>query len=341
MRPSRTFISVVIIVYDRRELIHDALKSLQRQTLNKDLFEVIVVSNIDISLEGFEDLNIKFVRSNSKKGSAKYAEGIRQSSGEIIAFLDDDDTFLPEKLQRVYNLLTQWQDVVFYRNQFFETSNVDEPIVRNKSSQDLDFEIFSVSRNSTRRLFWNLKRSNLFRNTSTMCIRREFFYEARLEKLFLNDASVPDETLFLILFTLDKEVKIINDKMVLTIYRLHTASFSHYEDDMTMEMFINRRLMPTSLAIRFLKFASEIFQNFPIIQDYIKLEMGSYHLLQHLILGIKPSFEEIFSSMIFSIKRRSALILFVSIISLFFTIFLTKGLFSLVLPKLLLATFHS
>lgn len=119
------FFSVVITTYgDRNNKLKRAINSVLNQTL-KD-FEIIVVddngSNLDIknkNKELVENLKekqkIKYFTYSENKG-ANFARnyGIKKSQGDYIAFLDDDDEFLPQKLEFIYKeLLKEDIDLIY------------------------------------------------------------------------------------------------------------------------------------------------------------------------------------------------------------------------------------
>ncbi|MCX7957121.1 MAG: glycosyltransferase [Endomicrobia bacterium] len=96
-------ISVVIPTYNRVSFVIEAIESVFNQTY-KD-FEVIVVN--DCSQDNTEKIltnrygnKIKIISHSSNLGlSAARNSGINYSNGEYIAFLDDDDIWLPNKLE--------------------------------------------------------------------------------------------------------------------------------------------------------------------------------------------------------------------------------------------------
>ncbi len=98
-------ISVIIPTCNRPELLPRAVKSVLNQTFND--FEVIVVDDGDkISAEKamaqFSDQRIKYIKHEKRKGGgAARNTGLRNSQGDYIAFLDDDDEYLPDKLETV------------------------------------------------------------------------------------------------------------------------------------------------------------------------------------------------------------------------------------------------
>jgi len=87
-------ISVVIVTLDRAESVRDVLDCLVRQTRQPD--EVIVVDNgskdntkeVVSSFDG--RLNIKYVYEEARGIPFARNAGVRNATGDIIAFIDDD-----------------------------------------------------------------------------------------------------------------------------------------------------------------------------------------------------------------------------------------------------------
>lgn len=94
------FVSIIIPAYQSAGTIAEAVNSALAQTF-KDI-EIIIIDdgstdNLAEALEQFFG-QIIYLRQDNKGASAARNEGIRHASGEIIAFLDADDIWLPEKL---------------------------------------------------------------------------------------------------------------------------------------------------------------------------------------------------------------------------------------------------
>ncbi|BAU10250.1 glycosyl transferase, group 2 family protein [Leptolyngbya sp. NIES-3755] len=97
-------VSVVIPTYNRPDLVKRAVKSALQQTLKE--IEVIVVTDgpdptTVTELSRIDDTRLR-VLSLSKRRGAPVARntGIEAAQGEWIALLDDDDEWMPEKLER-------------------------------------------------------------------------------------------------------------------------------------------------------------------------------------------------------------------------------------------------
>ncbi len=102
-------VSVIIPTYKRPDFLKRAICSVLNQT-HKNI-EVIVVDDNNPNSEGrrltedvmqefLENPQVKYIKhEKNKNGSAARNTGFRNSKGELIALLDDDDEFLPEKIE--------------------------------------------------------------------------------------------------------------------------------------------------------------------------------------------------------------------------------------------------
>lgn len=94
-------ISVVIPTYNRKGIVLEAINSVLEQEPKN--FEVIVVDDgsTDGSAEYLDSLNLPIKIIVQKNGGVAAARnrGIREASGQYVAFLDSDDLWLPHKLQ--------------------------------------------------------------------------------------------------------------------------------------------------------------------------------------------------------------------------------------------------
>ena len=110
---SRNKISVIIPSYNRFNYLINAVESIKAQTYKN--IEIIIVNDGSTQKEYYNqkfDKNIKIIHIDRKDtpnwGGSRPAVrnyGIREASGEYIAFLDDDDIWLPEKLELQLNAI--------------------------------------------------------------------------------------------------------------------------------------------------------------------------------------------------------------------------------------------
>lgn len=102
-------VSVIIPTYNRARYLHRAIQSVLDQRF-PDL-EIIVVDDASTDdtaqvIEGFRDPRIRYFRHNTnRREAASRNTGVQNAVGDYIAFLDDDDVWLPDKLAIQVNLL--------------------------------------------------------------------------------------------------------------------------------------------------------------------------------------------------------------------------------------------
>ena len=119
-------ISVVLMVYNRKEFYKEALNSLKEQS-DRD-FDLVIVSNIDIEydLSAFRDVNIIPAPPDSHEeyvdGKApsnlleSYIAGMEATKNNIVAFLEDDDKFVPYKISYL-----KMSDIEgYYHNNYYD-----------------------------------------------------------------------------------------------------------------------------------------------------------------------------------------------------------------------------
>ena len=113
--PSRPTVSVVISAHLRTQFLKEAVSSVASQSPD----EIIVVKYsadevLDRELAG---LGAKVVLTQEPFQGGKVAVGIEQARGDVVALLDDDDTFLPGKVSRIREVFADPR-VVLHTNRF-------------------------------------------------------------------------------------------------------------------------------------------------------------------------------------------------------------------------------
>ena len=98
------FVSAVIPTRNRSELVERAVRSALAQT--HSAMEVVVVidgpdSQTEAVLAAIEDPRLYVIKLGQSVGGAEARNaGVHAAKGEWIAFLDDDDEWLPEKIEK-------------------------------------------------------------------------------------------------------------------------------------------------------------------------------------------------------------------------------------------------
>jgi len=108
-------ISLVICTYNRDKYLPKALQSIKQQTIDKDLYELIVVDNNstdntaaivnEFTAENAE-INCRYCFEGQKGLSFARNRGIKEAAFDIITYTDDDALLQPEYLQHMSDFFT-------------------------------------------------------------------------------------------------------------------------------------------------------------------------------------------------------------------------------------------
>lgn len=119
-RSDTPLISVIMPLYNAESFVSEAIESVRCQTVeNWELFVIDDCStdgSVDVARKYCEiDPRIKLLRNEKNSGvSVTRNRGIDAARGEYIAFLDSDDVWLPEKLQRQLSLMKEKNGDISY-----------------------------------------------------------------------------------------------------------------------------------------------------------------------------------------------------------------------------------
>jgi glycosyltransferase involved in cell wall biosynthesis len=227
------YISVIITAFNRQDFVHEAIESTLRQTLGKEDYEVIVLNNFnDPSFDAFcrasKILSIKY---SEREIGQMIARGIMAANGEIICFLDDDDTFNCEKLFCVKELFTGNSDIIYYHNDAIYTdihlNPIDSLNLGNVRKVD---SIFLADDRKDESLMDFLKHVHRF-GTSCISVRKSLLmnYFEGIKSLRVS----PD--IFITACAMLSTGAVYSDSRKLTKYRVWEKQWSSYRKDRTEE----------------------------------------------------------------------------------------------------------
>jgi len=109
-------VSIVVPTFNHAQFLHQALASVVAQTFQN--WEAIIVNNFSTDdtiniVESFGEKRFHLINfHNNGVIAASRNEGIRQSNGPVIAFLDSDDLWYPNKLEHCMPAFDAHVDVV-------------------------------------------------------------------------------------------------------------------------------------------------------------------------------------------------------------------------------------
>jgi glycosyltransferase involved in cell wall biosynthesis len=108
-------VSIIVRTYNRAYILAEALESALKQSFTD--FEIIVVDdassdNTEEVVRKFHDDRIELIRHSQNKGvAAANNTGVQAAQGEFIAWLDSDDTWKPDKIDRQVKFLASHPEV--------------------------------------------------------------------------------------------------------------------------------------------------------------------------------------------------------------------------------------
>jgi len=221
-------VTVIIPTYNSAKYITEAVDSVLAQTYKN--FEIIVVDDgstddTDEVLKPYMDKIIYIKKKNGGPASARN-RGIESSSGEFIAFLDADDVWLPEKLERQVEFMKNNPEVEII---FTKVANYEDPENQTLGRINIkDGYIFDQL----------LKRGN-FINASTVLLKAECI---KNKELFDEDKrliSVEDYNLWL---RLARKCKFAYLGEATTRYRYGGGLTENFEKMFQADIYILRKL---------------------------------------------------------------------------------------------------
>ncbi len=227
----KPFISVVVTAYNRREFLKYAVKSVINQTLDKGLYEMIVVKN-------FKDLEIDHLIENNRgkiidagdESIGKYlTRGINESEGEVIAFLDDDDVYHSRKLELLLKVFNKNEELDYYHHNIIPINEKGDIIA---AETDNIYEYITIRSNDYNTILNLIKKYNFGMGSymSTIALRKSL--ASMLAKYLLPHVIyAPDSVTYA--FALRYGRLLVHEPHYLTYYRIHGKNVSRkFEDDL-------------------------------------------------------------------------------------------------------------
>ena len=223
-------VSIIIPAYNRAHTIKMTLDSVLNQTYKN--YEVIIVDdnskdNTYEVVKPYLSDNIFYYKNEKNLGGGKSRNvGVEHSKGSILAFLDSDDEWLPEKLEKQVNIFMTNEDIALVYTKFYLISETSGKKFVSEETKRLNDDFKSILCN------------NFIATTSTIAIRREAFLDINGFDDYLKTCQDWD----LYIRTLKKyKVKGIEEPCV--NYYYHTESITgNAENVINSHIIVNERI---------------------------------------------------------------------------------------------------
>jgi teichuronic acid biosynthesis glycosyltransferase TuaG len=263
----KPLVSVIVTTYNRPELLKETLVSILAQTF-KD-FELIVVDNNskydffelinslnDNRIQGFQNANNGIIAVNRNFG-------IRKAQGPYIAFCDDDDLWLPRKLEKQLAVFEQDKSLWAVGTNAFVIPKGSGNFLMMQSNKVISFEKLATSPFSSKGVTGIIYSSVLCKKE---CLTAVGFFDENPQMV-----AIEDYDFWLRILSLkDHSIFVLNENLVK--YRQHLNNTLRYDP--------HRPTTYDRLALVFAKYnqflINQLRNQIPHYNQIYKLKMAYY-----------------------------------------------------------------
>ena len=139
-------VDVIIPVYNRERFISHTLDSVLSQTYRNVEIVIVDDGSTDRSAEIIEPYlrhnNVKYIQQENQGPAAARNAGIVSCSGDLIAFLDSDDLWLPTKLEKQVDFLMRNPAIPLVHT---SRSDIDANGIRSEADRPMDAQGYCFS----------------------------------------------------------------------------------------------------------------------------------------------------------------------------------------------------
>ena len=137
-------VTVIIATYNRIKLLDIALQSVINQTYKN--IEIVVVNDggIDVIniINKYKRYNIIYVNLNINMGAAHaYNQGILNSTGSLITYLNDDDIYYSNHCEVLVSEIIKNNIIVAYTNQYKVECEIKDGLYTNIKNKKVEFSV--------------------------------------------------------------------------------------------------------------------------------------------------------------------------------------------------------
>jgi len=269
---SKPFISVIVIAHRRGDLLAQALKSVRQQSFPRELYELMVVGDLD---ERWQDevksAGATFIPTADVAPGLKVYEAVRVAQGEVLSFLDDDDEFLPGKLEAVHKAFRNGAD--YYHNGRLTVNERGNILATTKG------EPFQLSEAQKKKYLRHAILRRMDFNNSSISVRPSLIDPDAIRR-----AGWSLDTVFFFFALLHAKL-MIEDPSPLTLFRLHQSqsdrSLSSFSD------FLKKRKTTFCRFCQSMRVTLEIAQGTPY-EGLARRLLSKRKLQLALLSGLEP-----------------------------------------------------
>lgn len=222
---SHVYISVIITAFNRRKFLSSAIESAINQSLSRDKYEIIVSKNFsDDSIDQIIAANgIKGLISKQLNYGKQVIDAAKIARGDILCFLEDDDSFRRDRLQFVYDTFNANPDIALLRNNVEPLCEIDGRKCK-PPWKAINSSFLIKAKNLNLEAALKINRQGIDSIISSTAIRKGIFLSAeqQISECHLFDYILP-------YFVLYNNYNLLVSDTALTVYRIHD-SWTHILD---------------------------------------------------------------------------------------------------------------
>ena len=164
MEDNKRMVSIIMPVYNSEKFVSEAIESVLNQSYKN--WELLIVNDGStdqspkiINDYAEKDSRIKVFHRNNQGVSMARNFALDRICGEYVTFIDSDDVYLINRLERLLQVFAQYKDcdIVFSRHKEFKGKlNINEVIDSGKVEFSTDNILKRVISNSNNHFMWNV-----------------------------------------------------------------------------------------------------------------------------------------------------------------------------------------
>ncbi|MEM3828133.1 MAG: glycosyltransferase family 2 protein [Conexivisphaerales archaeon] len=286
MTNNKTDLTVIIPVYNRTEYVNEAVESVLNLNKNKKI-EILIISNVDLKLD-FDNKTIKVIKTTEYSLSRKLELGIKNSSSSLIAFLEDDDLWCNDKLNKLLDAFKNNEEVDFYYNKNiqFRDKIISNTIDKNEKKPII---IRRESLNNSTKAIRLMIKNNMGYNLSSMAIKRDLLLD-HLNVLTSLSVHGVDSLVLIIALAYGRDMYL--DNSIRTFIRIHRNNSYYYKVDPPGELFMSRDLVNSEIKNKNIEKFIELVRTATSLVLNCRIPKSKrYTLFKEVLKYIKYSFE--------------------------------------------------
>lgn len=223
-------ISVIMLAHDRKRYVMGGIASAVNQTLPRDRYEILVFKNFqDPEIDAYlERQGVRILDSPPESRPRTMRTVLAEARGEILAFLDDDDRYAPDKLATVDRVFSEDPSLGYFHHDFFVMDDAEKRLERSPFPRLTQRVYIPAGDVRFRALPSNALKIGF--NSSSVSVRRDWL-PPFLESFERREAELSDA--MLLDCALASGCAILADPVQLTYYRYHDSwsNILHYTDE--------------------------------------------------------------------------------------------------------------